>query len=310
LVFQFHDFYAEVLAMAKAAEKNGDRHQDEDRAALGWAPTLPDNAPAPAAEGAPYTAPSPPPSTTDGIPPALAAHLAASTPGAKAGLGIGPEQANASLQPSEAMSEDNWPSQVDQMVHRLAQILDLGYDHAARLGGAYGATLYTNAKYAMAALADEVFLHQVQWGGAAAWGEDLLETRMFGSSLAGERLFHDIDAVLKEGSPINIELAAVYLLVLTLGFRGRYRGHDDSALDAYRQRLRSFIGNRLPPVQPDEPIFTSAYHHTLDEGSEQFLPAIARWVWLSIAALLIYLVVSHGIWLWLTGPITTVIQGG
>jgi type VI secretion system protein ImpK len=315
LVYQFHSFYAEVLRMAKVVEQRGERGLDGEAVEAGWSDSL-TAIRTDSVAGSPAPGASPPATPTagaDGIPPALAAHLAANSAGGgpQSNTQTGSDPANPTPAPgTDAPALDNWPSQVDLMVHRLAQLLDLGYDHAARLGGAYGATLYTDAKYAMAALADEVFLHQAHWGGAEAWGEDLLEARMFGTSLAGERLFHKIDAVLKEASPINIELAAVYLLVLTLGFRGRYRGRDDSPLDSYRQRLRSFIGTRLPAVQADQPIFASAYHSTLDEGREQLLPAIGRWVWLAVFALLAYLAVSHSIWLWLTDPVKTIIRGG
>ncbi|SIS48430.1 DotU family type IV/VI secretion system protein [Insolitispirillum peregrinum] len=199
---------------------------------------------------------------------------------------------------------------VERMVRQICQRLEEGAAEAARLGGAYGAAIYRDAKYMMAALADETFLHEVEWEGRLVWRDTLVETRLFGSSISGERVFRLIDALLDGGDPLHIELASIYLMVLTLGFKGRYRGDGEAILETYRQRLRDFIGLRLPAVLPSEPVFASSYAHTLDEGREQFLPAIRPWIWAVVIFVLGYLLISHGLWVWLTGPVRAIIGEG
>jgi type VI secretion system protein ImpK len=317
LVAQFHAFYGEVLSIAKRIEQfgalDGEQSGSETWTEAShndhWAGDL-------VADPNQAIAPMPEPSSGQAdptLPPALAANLAQSNspkdsnsdPAASTPQGSAAAQAAAARR-----RKDRWPVMVDEMVRRLAHLLDLGADQAIRLGGAYGATLYSEAQYAMAALADEVFLHQVHWAGAEAWGDNLLETHLFDSAIAGERLFQNIDAMLADGSPAHTELASVYLMVLTLGFQGRYRGRSKAEIDAYRTRLRVFISHRVAPVQDDEPIFADSYHHTLDEGRETLLPAIARWVWVAIAALILYLLVSEALWIWSTSPVQSLVQGG
>jgi hypothetical protein len=57
---------------------------------------------------------------------------------------------------------------VEDMIAVLTAHLSEGREEALRLGGAYGATLYQDAAYAMAALADETFLFGLDWCGRAA----------------------------------------------------------------------------------------------------------------------------------------------
>src|SRR5215207_2820442 len=62
---------------------------------------------------------------------------------------------------------------------------------ASRSGGDFALEVYRRAQYAMAALADEVFLH-LDWPGREAWRSNLLESRLFSSHRAGEELFERI----------------------------------------------------------------------------------------------------------------------
>ena len=76
----------------------------------------------------------------------------------------------------------------------------------------------------MAAVADEVLLHGPAWPGQEAWPATLLEEALYGSRIAGERIFrtaHD----LVESQPRRSGVAVSILLALMLGFRGRYHGN-------------------------------------------------------------------------------------
>lgn len=320
LVAQFHAFYGEVLAMAKKVEQSGAQEGEQggidDWGSASQADQWGGAGGDLSADPSQAISPAPAPASGGGpaMPPALAANLASNgQPAEPDSATQGGGNSIGAVQPAVAPRrhrKEHWPVLVDEMVRRLAHLLDLGGDQAIRLGGAYGATLYDEAKYAMAALADEVFLHQVRWAGADAWGDNLLETHLFHSAISGERLFQNIDAMLADSSPAHTELASIYLMVLTLGFRGRYRGRSSAEIDSYRARLRVFIAHRIAPVQDGEPVFADAYRHTLDEGRETLLPAIARWVWVAMGALVLYLIVSEALWVWLTDPVYYLIRGG
>jgi len=77
--------------------------------------------------------------------------------------------------------------------------------------------------YAFAALVDETLLF-TPWPGQAAWQEKPLESRMYASRQAGERIPLAIHKLLSEKVPGTRDLANVYLLCLVLGFQGRLRG--------------------------------------------------------------------------------------
>lgn len=90
----------------------------------------------------------------------------------------------------------------EAVARELQALLERDALEAARLGGGYGAGLYREAQYLMAALADEMFLSELEWQDRDAWQRMLLEHRLFNSSVAGERIFRRIDQVLAERDPV------------------------------------------------------------------------------------------------------------
>src|ERR1051325_10339910 len=106
---------------------------------------------------------------------------------------------------------------------KLLSILERQALEAGREGGDFGVELYRKAQYAMAALADETFL-TLNGIARGAWRQHLLESRLFGSHRAGDELFEKIDELLRARDSLHLELARVYLMVLALGFQGKFRG--------------------------------------------------------------------------------------
>src|SRR5204863_4757031 len=100
---------------------------------------------------------------------------------------------------------------------KLVGLLERQSLDAGREGGDFGLEVYRRAQYAMAALADEIFIN-LDWVGRDAWREHLLEARLFGSHRAGEELFERIDNLLRDHDSLYGELARIYLMVLALGF--------------------------------------------------------------------------------------------
>lgn len=180
----------------------------------------------------------------------------------------------------------------------LLALLERQALEASRSGGDFALEVYRRAQYAMAALADEVFLH-LDWPGREAWRKNLLESRLFGSHRAGEELFERMEELLRDRDNVYGELARVYLTVLALGFQGKYRGHPEAEreLESYRRRLFRFIFGRDPrAVRGDERLMPEAYAATLDEGTGTTLPHLRPWVWALILLVALWLGGGHLIW--------------
>jgi type VI secretion system protein ImpK len=184
------------------------------------------------------------------------------------------------------------------MSHTLQALLERQKLETAREGGDIAAQVYVRAQYAMAALADERFL-TIEWGGRNAWRENLLEKRLFDSRRAGQELFERIDDVLERDS-MYAELARVYLMVLALGFQGRYRDQPgaDATIAEYRRRLFRFIYGRHPQaLRGNEHLVPQAYAAAMHgEGHAAELPYLRRWVLAFILIVGAWLAGSELIW--------------
>jgi type VI secretion system protein ImpK len=180
---------------------------------------------------------------------------------------------------------------------RLMGLLQAQVPESRRRGGAYGVGYYRDAQYAMAALADEIFL-TLDWPGRGDWRNHLLEYELFGSYTAGETVFERVDQLLRERDPADGELAAVYLLALALGFRGKFRDADDGGrIESYRRQLFAFLFQSRPALdREDRRMFPEAYRHTLTRDAGERLPYLRRWLWLSAAIVLLFLVASALVW--------------
>ncbi|MBI9082859.1 MAG: DotU family type IV/VI secretion system protein [Desulfobacterales bacterium] len=180
---------------------------------------------------------------------------------------------------------------------RLMRILEEQVLESRRRGGEYGVNYYRKAQYVMAALADEIFLH-MRWEGRDLWKSNLLEFKFFGTHVAGEVVFEKIEALLRERDPAMIEIAAVYQLVLALGFRGKFRDRDDGGqIDHFRSQLYTFIFHRNPDLfNSGKLLFSDAYDYTLDQGEGKRLPYMRRWIGVIVLLIVVFLGVSHGIW--------------
>jgi type VI secretion system protein ImpK len=156
----------------------------------------------------------------------------------------------------------------------------------------------------MAGLVDEIFLHIVEWDDVDIWNENLLETRLFDSYIAGEQIFRNLDKLLQERNPVYADLARIYLIALSLGFQGKHRNTSDTQqLDEYRQQLFKFISQREPEglyenlqFNEDKHIFPQAYANTITEDNAQSLPSLRPWFLAFILVLLSVLIGSNYFW--------------
>ena len=156
--------------------------------------------------------------------------------------------------------------------------------------------------YIMAAFADESFLCLLDWSGKGYWRDNLMELRLFRSQIAGQEIFKRIDKVLVRADHGAEELCAVYLMVLALGFKGRY-WNDPEAIDIYRRELFDRLLMTNPDLRQDSRhLIHEAYRHTVSEGAPVSLPEPRKW-WLVVAVILgVWLTLSSVAWWLLTRP--------
>jgi type VI secretion system protein ImpK len=181
---------------------------------------------------------------------------------------------------------------------RLQSVLASQQTEAERSGGTYGVARYLRAKYAMVALADEIFLDSKSEVDEA-WMGEMLEAAEFHTQCAGDKLFADIDALQSERGEDAKELARIHLAVLGLRFRGKFRKdeHGDERLEEYREKLHRIIfGAPAKALGVEEHIVDAAYGPTLLGRSRTQLPYLRPWVWALVAVFVLWIAAGHLIW--------------
>ena len=180
----------------------------------------------------------------------------------------------------------------------------------AKYGGdSFIENYFNDAQFIMVALADEIFLN-LDWPGKTYWESNLLEQVIYGTHSAGQVFFDKLNALLKNQSPVQKELAVLYLNALGLGFQGKYRHFNDAgALHAYRWRLFTFINRREPYLFKQQiHLFPDAYSHTLEATQPKQLPTMRNWYFLIAGVTTTYLVVSWIIWYAATAELMSIVN--
>ena len=193
----------------------------------------------------------------------------------------------------------------------LAQLIELQSLEARRAAGRSGADQEAQARFLKAALADEIMLH-LDWAGRPSWRHVLLETTLFRTSLAGDKVFDEIDRILSTREAAERSCAQLYLHALSLGFKGRYRGTDrEDALAAYRLELFQFVYQRQADLRGHERVLSEqAYASTLSHLAARRIPRLNRWRVLFVLAVLLLLGMSELLWLWQSWPVRTLLDSG
>lgn len=155
-------------------------------------------------------------------------------------------------------------------------------------------------QYAFALVVDETLLNE-PWPGRAAWGEHLLEWRLFKTRSGGERLLERIDAVLHGQGRASREIAEVYLHCLSLGFAGRLRDRPDGPAELARRRAELFawLYPDRPPLDGPDFVLTDAPDEHLFRAPPRTrgLSSRLRTYLLAAAVLAVPLVASLIVWL-------------
>ena len=207
------------------------------------------------------------------------------------------------IKPEEPSNTHPSPEVINQ---HLFDLLNRQAIDAARYGGEFAAKYYQEAQFIMTALADEVFLH-LDWPGRSYWENNLLESRLYNTHMAGELFFTKLNDFLKVRDPSRADIAMLYLLALGLGFKGKYRESKTTRdLDHYRRELYIFINHHDPTIfKLGTQIFPEAYLHTLEEGKLIYLNEFKPWAIFFSALILIMVFVSYAVWQSTTGEVNT-----
>lgn len=199
--------------------------------------------------------------------------------------------------PSLALDPD-----AEIIIRRLQDFLEAQAVQVGRTATDLMISQHREAQYAMAALADDLFIHDIEWNGREVWRGVLLEQALFRTRLAGERVFDRMEALLASNDRRLVQLAAVYLCVLGMGFKGRCRvPGGESTLRNYSARLFEFIAGReselgagLLPV--GRTLIPAAYAHTLSDGKARTLAGGPRWPIVLGAIAGVWLVLGQALW--------------
>ena len=223
---------------------------------------------------------------------------------------------------SPPMTADDEPA---EHVHQLAQEAS---ERIARIVGAKTLDLSQNEstaaraatdelRYLMAAMADELLLSR-DWPGRARFTETLIETRLFGSSVAGDQIFQRIDTLLAGASDIAPPMAALYLFAISTGFEGRHRGlHADEALQPLRDSLFRLIYRReaqLGPILAGQPdlservLSPQAYRYPLSNIVPVRFFRLNLGILTFIGTMLLLLALSQVAWRWSTAPVRKALE--
>ncbi len=199
--------------------------------------------------------------------------------------------------PEEDDAEEASTAQsIHSVWQRLLNLLQKQEAEASRLTKDYLYDVYKEAQFIMAALADDIFLN-LDWTGKPVWEDNLLEGKLFNTHSAGDSFFEKLDRLLANRDTYYAELAKVYLLALSLGFEGKYRGKESEELSLYRRQLFNFIKQREPLPETDQyRIFPQSYDHTLDQAKEKRLPHPRGWIAAVFVMVFALGLASHGLW--------------
>ncbi|MBX7154360.1 MAG: DotU family type IV/VI secretion system protein [Candidatus Kapaibacterium sp.] len=180
---------------------------------------------------------------------------------------------------------------------------------AAKIGG-YFLEPFSDARYAMIGLADEVLINST-WEHAGTWQSDLLEMTVNGSYIAGEEFFKRADRILSERKSVEyIEAARVYLLCLWLGFKGKFRYEGgDQFIENYTARLYEYVFDKpITYTEDDERLTLPEQLHVYHSPDVQYFPPSYKRYMMLLSLLGLFVIATTIFWFYLTNPIRTALH--
>ncbi|MDR0552896.1 MAG: DotU family type IV/VI secretion system protein [Holosporales bacterium] len=174
-----------------------------------------------------------------------------------------------------------------------------------------GSKKIDEVKYIITVLADEIFIN-MKWEGAKFWRFSLLEKQIFQSEVAGEKFFAMLDEFLSNMNNIQEEMAFLYLMAISLGFKGKYRGQEDMPeyISWYKDRLYSILHNKPSRLfyPGRQNMINQCYEHTFMDHDKKEIPDTRFWSICIMAIVTAYIAVSFAVWFGITNEINDVLK--
>ncbi|MDR1488259.1 MAG: DotU family type IV/VI secretion system protein [Holosporales bacterium] len=221
-----------------------------------------------------------------------------------------------SVDPSDAatISDSQSSTEVETMIVKVQKeiisVINKVFDILSRKSRTSSKKL-EEAKYIMTALADEVFIN-IRWEGAKFWRFSLLEKQMFQSEISGEKFFLNLDEFIVDSNNTNDEIAFLYLMSLSLGFKGRYRGaeNEHEYLSWYKDKLYSILHSKSSKLfYPGRTnMIEQCYENTFVEESKESLPNTRFWSMCISSIVAVYIVISFAVWFGITDEISDILN--
>ena len=199
----------------------------------------------------------------------------------------------------------------------LAREIDAQTMEISRIGSPADRAAVDELRYLKAAIADELLLTH-DWPGRSRHTEFLVETRLFGSSLAGDEIFDRIDALLADAAGQPSQMAALYLFAISVGFEGRHRGAQaDAALQPLRDALFRKIYRREPALAPglanqpqhaDRVLSEQAYRYRLSDIAPVRFFRFSRGTLAFIGTMLMLIALSQVAWRMSSAPVRRALE--
>ncbi len=201
----------------------------------------------------------------------------------------------------------------------LAREIEVQTMEISRIGSPADRAAVDELRYLKAAIADELLLSR-SWPGRSRFTEHLVETRLFGSSVAGDEIFRRIDQLLEDGSGQPSQMAPLYLFAISTGFEGRYRGAQaDDGLQALRDALFRTIYRREPALAPglagqpqnaERVLSDQAYHYPLSNIAPVRFFRFSRGTLAFVGTMALLLALSQLAWRWSSAPVRRALEPG
>lgn len=153
--------------------------------------------------------------------------------------------------------------------------------------------------YIMVSLADEIFLN-ISWDGKKFWEDNMLEKHFFGTQIAGEKIFNNIEKLIEKNDVESVLVAEIYMKVLSLGFRGKFRDDEgkDKPINVFRRNLFNFVEKYDKSIDMvSHRMFGKEYTYTLPTINRQFLPDVSVINYVYAFFVFMFLVISSVVWL-------------
>lgn len=186
----------------------------------------------------------------------------------------------------------------DRIQAKFRQLFERFSLNAQNQIGEFAISHFQEALYIMVGLVDEVFL-SFTWPGQKRWENNILEGQIFHTQTAGEQFYKKLDTLIEVNDPVRNDLAAIYLMALSLGFKGQYRGEDDAGKIAwYRHQLYAMV-NRHPVTlfHPGrERLIPSVYDYNVTAAPGKGLPDLRTWAIAFGAIMATYLFIASMVW--------------